>query len=374
MKTPEVFQRSPSESSVGLSPPPSQKTRMKIVIPGGTGQVGGAIARHLAKDHDVVIIGRSAENKYGARGVKWDGKSLGDWVNEVDGADVLVNLAGRIINCRHTDDEIRAMYWSRVDTTNLLGQAIRQCKKPPSVWLNASTATIYRHYTSGPANDEFTGVMGGFEPGVPLYWKYSVDVAKAWEDAFFAQVTRDTRKVAMRMAFVVEPVKGGVLDTFYFTARLGFGGRMGSGEQWCSWIHEEDLVEAVKFVIDNKALEGPVNFAAPNPIQQAKFMEIFRGQMGIAYHVPVPYEWMVRMFSFFYRTESEIILKSRKVVPSKLLLTGFTFQYPDWETAAEDTVRKFKANGLKTSYFCTLMRVIGDVVHRWCGNTGSRPG
>lgn len=346
---------------------------MKIVIPGGTGQVGGALARHLAQEHDVVIIGRSARDKYGAKGVKWDGKSLGDWVDEVDGADVLINLAGRIINCRHNDMEIREMYWSRVDTTNLLGEAITKCKKPPPLWLNASTATIYRH-TYGPANDEFTGVLGGFEPGVPLYWKYSIDVARAWEDTLFARATPHTRKVAMRMAFAVEPVRGGVLDTFYFTARLGFGGRMGSGEQWCSWIHEEDFVRAVEFVVKNKDLEGPVNFAAPNPIQQGKFMEIFRTKMGIGYYIPVPYEWMVRVFAFFYRTESEVILKSRRVVPAKLLQAGFTFKYPDWETAAEDTVNKFKANGLEKSYFGNLMSVVADVLFRMCGNTFSKPG
>jgi hypothetical protein len=346
---------------------------MKIVIPGGTGQIGGAIARHLAKDHEIVIIGRSAKDKYGARGVKWDAKTLGDWVNELDGADVLINMAGRIINCRHTDVEIRAMYWSRVDTTNLLGQALATCKKPPRLWLNASTATIYRH-TYGPANDEFTGVLGGYEPDVPLYYKYSVDVAKAWEDTLFAQSTPQTRKVALRLAFAVEPVRGGVLDTFYFSARLGFGGRMGSGKQWCSWIHEEDMVRAIEFIISKKELEGPINIAAPEPIQQGDFMDIFRAKMGLRYYVPVPQDWMVRVFAFFYRTESEVLLKSRRVVPGKLLKAGFTFKYPDWESAAEDTIAKFKANGLEKSYLANLFSVIGDVVSRWCGNTGSKPG
>merc|ERR1712079_65123 len=173
--------------------------------------------------------------------------------------------------------------------------------------------------------------------------------------------------IALRMAFVVEPVRGGVLDTFYFTARLGFGGRMGSGKQWCSWIHEEDFVDAIKFIIDHKALEGPVNIAAPSPVQQGEFMDTFRANMGISYYLPVPYEWMVKLFAFLYRTESEVILKSRRVIPGKLLQAGFAFKYPDWASAAEDATMKFKANRLEKSYCGNLLAVARDVLTRWMG-------
>jgi len=343
---------------------------MKIVIAGGSGSLGQLCAQHFSQ-HDVVILSRSGRSKRG-RGVRWDGKSLdGGWAAELENADLLINMAGRIINCPTTDKNMKEIYWSRVDSTRVLNDAVVNCIKPPILWLNSSTATIYAHTMDGPANDEATGIIGGFEMDAPLYWLYSVEVAKAWEETFFAVKTALTRKVALRSSFVVETELGGPFDTFYNATVLGLGGRMGSGKQWTSWIHENDFVGIIDFLIEHRELDGIINVCAPNPVSQVEFMKTLREKAGVPFAIPTP-TWLVKVLMFVNQSDAEIPLKSRRVVPARLLDAGYNFEHATWETAAAESVKSFKTKGYAKSFCGTAFSLLGNILSRWCGDTGSK--
>lgn len=236
---------------------------MKIVIPGGTGQVGTVLKRALsAAGHEVVVLTRRPVR---AGEVQWDGVTQGPWAAAVDGSDVVINLAGRSVSCRYTQANLQAMMDSRVDSARVVGEAIAAASRPPRVWLQMSTATLYAHRFDAP-HDEATGVVGGSEPGVPGYWAYSVEIAKAWERAQEEAETPGTRKVALRSAMVMSPDRGGVFDVLLRLARLGLGGPVAGGAQYVSWIHDRDFVRAVEFLVDRDELTGPVNLAAPAPL------------------------------------------------------------------------------------------------------------
>ncbi|MDX8048714.1 TIGR01777 family oxidoreductase [Lentzea sp. BCCO 10_0798] len=300
---------------------------MKIVIPGGTGQVGGVLTRAFkAAGHEVVIIGRST-------GVRWDGHTLGRWADEIDGADVVINLAGRSVSCRYTAENLQQMMRSRVDSAPVVGEAIAKAANPPGVWLQMSTATIYAHRFDA-ANDEETGVLGGREPDVPGYWTYSVEIAKRWEAELDEADTPATRKVALRAAMVMSPDRGGVFDYLSWLARLGLGGPVAGGHQYVSWIHDDDFVRAVALLI-REPIAGAVNLAAPNPVPQREFMRELRQ----AWHVPVGLpatSWMAEIGAFAIRSDTELLLKSRRVVPGRLLQAGFEFHFPNWREAAQN--------------------------------------
>jgi uncharacterized protein (TIGR01777 family) len=233
---------------------------VKVVIPGGTGQVGAALGRALRSDgHEVVVLTRRAA---GEGQVSWDGERLGPWAREVDGSDVVINLAGRSVSCRYTKENLTAMMRSRVRSARVVGQAIAAAGRPPRAWLQMSTATIYAH-THGTANDDVTGVIGGFEEGVPGYWAFSVDIAQAWERELDEAKVPATRKVALRAAMVMTPDRGGVFDVLSRMARLGLGGPVAGGGQYVSWIHEDDFTAAVRFIIDQDILTGPHRHRAP---------------------------------------------------------------------------------------------------------------
>src|SRR4051794_40440567 len=189
---------------------------MKIVIPGGTGQIGGVLRRALtARGDEVTVLSRRPEQlEDGVRHVVWDGRTLGAWAVELDGADAVVNLAGRTVSCRYTDSNLRQMMGSRVDSTRIVGEAIARAARPPRVWLQMSTATIYADARSRPddlPHDEVNGILGGEEPEVPLYWEYSVRTARRWEQAQAEAATPATRRVALRTAMVMTPDRGGCL-------------------------------------------------------------------------------------------------------------------------------------------------------------------
>ena len=307
---------------------------MKILIPGGTGQVGTVLARAFhAGGHEVVVLGRSTEKREW-RTEKWDGRTLGDWTAEVDGSDVVINLAGRSVNCRYNAVNRREILESRVDSTRVVGDAIAKSKRAPRVWLQASTATIYAH-SLDRANDEHTGVLGGNEANAPDTWRFSIDVARAWERAFDEAVCGHTRKVALRSAMTMSPDRGGVFDTLRRLAWCGLGGRSGNGRQFVSWIHDADFIAAVRWLIDRQDIDGVVNIAAPNPLPNSEFMQELRHACGIRFGLPST-PWMLEVGAFFMRTETELILKSRRVVPGRLLEQGFGFKYPLWRDAARD--------------------------------------
>ena len=314
---------------------------MRVVIPGGSGQVGAVLCRAFHRDGaDVVVLSRHPQ-KAPWRTVAWDAETLGPWAREIDGADVVINLAGRTVNCRYTRANLDEMMRSRVVSTRAVGEAIARCETPPRVWLQASTATIYSHRFDAP-NDDVSGVIGGHEPDAPGYWRFSVDVATAWEAAQLQSVLPHTRRVAMRAAMVMSPDAGGIFDTLLGLVRRGLGGRAASGRQYISWVHDADFVRAVRWLIDHDALAGPVNIASPNPLPQAEFMRILRRAAHMPIGLPAT-EWMLRAGAWFMRTDVELILKSRRVVPTRLLSSGFRFEIADWEAAAHDLVRRRRA-------------------------------
>ncbi len=313
---------------------------MKIILPGGTGQVGTLLARALHRDgNEIVVLSRSPQSA-AWRVVVWDAQTLGDWANEIDGADVVINLAGRSVNCRYTPENRQDILESRVQSTAVVGQAIARAKSPPSVWLQSSTATLYAHRYDAP-NDEETGILGGTEPNAPETWRFSVEVAQAWERALAEAETPQTRKVALRSAMTMSPDSEGVFDVLLRLVRYGLGGKSGNGRQYVSWIHEADFIRAVYWLIKHDTITGAVNLAAPNPLSNAEFMRILRDVWGIRFGLPAT-AWMLEVGAVFLKTETELVLKSRRVVPGRLLQHGFTFQFPIWQEAAVDLCQRWR--------------------------------
>jgi uncharacterized protein (TIGR01777 family) len=307
---------------------------MKVVIPGGSGQVGSILARHFhALGDEVVVLSRAAQPApWKVR--TWNGRTLDKWVSEIDGCDVVINLAGRSVNCRYTLENRKEILISRVDSTQAVGRSIAEAAHPPRVWLQASTATIYSHRYD-TANDENTGIVGGTEPDAPDTWQFSIDVATAWERAHNQAVTPRTRKVLLRSAMTMSPDRGGVFDSLLRLVRLGLGGRAGDGRQFVSWIHHRDFNRAVEWIIDHEQFAGPVNLAAPTPLPYAEFQRDLRKAWGIPFGLPAT-SWMVEIGTRLLGTESELVLKSRRVIPARLLQSGFAFDFPAWPEAARD--------------------------------------
>lgn len=313
---------------------------MKIVIPGGSGQIGTVLARAFVADgHEVVVLSRKL-GQAPWRIVEWDGETLGQWVAEFDGADAVINLAGRSVNCRYGSRNRREIKESRVKSTRAVGQAIAESTRPPRVWLQASTATIYAHRYDAP-NDEATGILGGDEPNVPDTWRFSIDVAKSWEQATNEAITPQTRKVLLRSAIVMSPDRGGAFDYLLRLVRWGLGGKHGDGRQFVSWIHDHDFVRAVFWLIDHD-LFGPVNLASPNPLPNVEFMRDLRNAWRSRIGLPAT-EWMLELGTWLMQTESELVLKSRRVTPSRLMASGYEFQFPSWSDAALDLCRRWRS-------------------------------
>jgi uncharacterized protein (TIGR01777 family) len=309
---------------------------MRIVIPGGSGQVGTLLARHFhAGGHEVIVLSRSPAKPPAVwKTIAWD-------LTVIDGSDIVINLAGRNVNCRYTPANRSAILESRVETTRAIGNAIVEAKRPPSLWLQASTATIYA-YRFDAGNDETTGIIGGGESDAPAKWKFSIDVARQWEQAAESAVTPDTRKVLMRSALTLSPDRGGIFDVLLGLVRHGLGGKSGSGRQFVSWIHDHDFVGAVEFLIAREDLAGPVNICAPNPVPNAEFMRDLRTAWGAPIGLPAA-EWMLAIGAVLMQTETELILKSRRVVPGRLSDAGFESKFPEWKRAAVDLCERWKS-------------------------------
>jgi uncharacterized protein (TIGR01777 family) len=316
---------------------------MKIIIPGGSGQVGTVLAREFHKGgHEVVVLSRQPAAAPW-RTVKWDGETLGDWISEIEAVDAVINLAGQSVNCRYTPENRKIIKDSRVNSTKVVGDAIAQAWTPPRVWLQASTATIYAHRFDAP-NDEATGIIGGSEPDAPDTWNFSIDVATSWERAFKESPTPNTRRVAMRSAIVMNPDHGSPFDILLRLVRFGLGGQAGDGRQYMSWIHDQDFFRAVLWLIERDEFEGPVNLAAPNPLTNSEFMRVLRSAWGIPFGLPAS-EWMLELGAFMLNSETELILKSRRVIPAKLLQSGFSFKFSTWPDAARDLCSRVRENG-----------------------------
>lgn len=318
--------------------------KLKVVIPGGRGQIGTILSRAFVRDgHEVLVLSRTPGHGVtsGVRELAWDGRTLGPWAAELEGADVLLNLAGRSVNCRYTEANRREIFDSRIDSTRVLAAAVHAATRPPKVWLQASTATYYAHRFDA-ANDERTGILGGDEPNLPDTWKFSLEVAAAWEQAVMERGRlASTRVVFLRTAIAMSPDRGGAFDYLLRLVRYGLGGPAGNGRQYLSWIHDEDLIRAVNWIIQRDHLSGPINLASPFPIPHAEFMRGLRRAWGIPVGLPA-FRPLLEIGCFLLRTESELILKSRRVVPGLLLEDGFQFKFPEWETAARDLCARWR--------------------------------
>ncbi|MCU0491013.1 MAG: TIGR01777 family oxidoreductase [Chloroflexaceae bacterium] len=302
-------------------------SKRKIVIPGGAGYLGQAFAAHFAAQGDqVYILSRRAQPDAGnIHYLAWDGATLGPWASVFDGADAVINMAGRTVNCRYNARNKRQIYDSRLRSTRVIGQAIATCARPPRVWLNASSATIYRDADDREV-DEASGEIGS---------GFSVDVCQKWEFELWNSPTPHTRKVALRMAVVFGRGKGGPAEAFANIVRLGLGGTQGNGRQYVSWIHMADCIRSLEWLLAHEALSGPVNLAAPNPLPNREFMRTFRQMCRQPIGLPAN-RLMLEVGAFFLRTETELLLKSRRVVPGRLRESGFSFAYPTFAEALHE--------------------------------------
>jgi uncharacterized protein (TIGR01777 family) len=313
---------------------------MKIVIPGGTGQVGTILSRAFHESgHEVVVLSRKPAQA-AWRVVTWDAGTLGPWASEIDGANVVINLAGHNVNCRYHAENRRLIKRSRVESTRIVGEAIARAAHPPAVWLQASTATIYAHRYDAP-NDEANGIIGGSEPNAPETWRFSIDVVTSWERALNESAVPHTRKVLLRSAMTMSPDRDGVFDTLLGLTRRGLGGRAGDGNQYVSWIHDQDFIRAVSWIIKHEEINGPINLAAPCPVTNAEFMRILREAWGMRFGLPAT-AWMLEIGAILIRTETELILKSRRVIPRRLQESGFSFLFPAWAEAARDLCKRWR--------------------------------
>lgn len=308
----------------------------RLVVAGGSGFLGNVLADYFTgRGMEVVIFTRKLKKRAGQiREVCWDGTTVGDWLKELEGARALINLAGISVNCRYHALNRKLLLDSRLNSTRVLGEAIAQCANPPPVWLNSSTATIYKH-TFGPAWDE-AGEIGGCAEARDIF---SVHIATEWERIFNEANTSCTRKVALRSAMVLGHGRNSVLPNLLRLGRLGLGGTLAGGKQFVSWIHQEDFCRAVEWIMEHESFNGMVNLAAPNPVTNAEFMATIRKACHAPFGLPAT-RWMLEIGAFFLRTETELLIKSRRVVPGKLLTNGFSFRHPQLLPAIEQLVNE----------------------------------
>jgi hypothetical protein len=359
----------------------------RIVIAGGTGFIGQAMAKYFGKDNHVVVLSRHAVSKqnnnyehplikaadgYNITYWRWDGVHVEKhWLQDINGADLVINLAGKSVNCRYTEKNKQQIIDSRTQPTKAIGEAIRQCTVPPKIWINASSATIYCHTTDKP-NDEFTGIISEAKSdNMPYsffdrlrfqYRKYvtrlregrhsnrykeldrdfSVQVCKHWEQALFEQRTPFTRKIALRTAITLG--RGGVMKPYCNLLKAGLGGYQGNGSQMYSWIHIDDLCRMVEWCYEHNDMEGIYNAGAPNAVTNAEFMKTLRRITGHTFGLPAC-TWMLEAAAALIGTETELLLKSRWVYPAKLLQSGFSFKYNALEQALADIIRTLPRKG-----------------------------
>jgi uncharacterized protein (TIGR01777 family) len=298
----------------------------KIILAGGNGYMGGVFADHY-KDlaEEIIILSRQPKAPNGnIRTLVWDGKDEGEWVTQLEGADLLVNLCGKNVNCRYTAKNKAEIFASRLLPTALLGKVVAKLVNPPRLWINITSATIYRHAEDRP-QDEMTGDIG---------YGFSIDVCKQWEETFFSTYTPNTRKIALRMGIVIGRGDG-AFPRLLNLVKLGMGGMQGNGQQYVSWVHERDAAACTEFLLTHDDMAGVVNCTAPQPLKNADMMKALRTAWGIPFGLPAP-AWFLAMGAAVIGTETELILKSRWVLPQRLLDEGYKFQFSQIEHAFDD--------------------------------------
>lgn len=294
----------------------------KIVIAAGTGFLGTVLIDFFKESYQEIIVltrGKS-EKKNNVAFVHWNAKSLTGWESVLENADVLINLAGKSVDCRYTPENKAVILSSRVDSTRVLNEAILRCKNPPKHFVNSSTATIYRH-SEDRQMDEYSGEIGD---------DFSMNVAKSWEKTFYNVETDKTLKTAVRTSIVLGK-NGGAFIPLKRLTQFGLGGKVGNGNQFVSWIHELDFARAIAFIIDKK-LTGNINVVSPKPERNIDFMKKLRQAVRIPFEIPIS-KTMLKIGAKIIQTEPELVLKSRNVIPKRLTENGFTFEYQDLEKA-----------------------------------------
>jgi hypothetical protein len=335
-------------------PPYPGSRRLRIVLPGGSGQVGTFLASYFQQQgHHVTVLTRSP---YAApwQTVHWDGLRPGPWIETLEAADACIHLSGRSINCRFTRQNRRELHNSRIGPTRLLHRVFAGLASPPRLWLNASAVSIYPHAFPAPIHDPqmdesfpLAGEPARISRWRPMSsrWRFVSSLVRDWEVAFFAPDTPRTRRIALRSAMVLSPSPGSVFQVLSRLVRMGLGGRQGSGRQFVSWIHAADYARAVEFLIEHEEISGPVNMAAPEPLPNSDFMAALREAWQMPNGLAAP-SMAIELGAFLFRTESELVLKSRPIVPARLLQAGFQFEFPSWPEAAGDLVRQWRSAGL----------------------------
>ena len=313
----------------------------KIIIAGGTGFIGQAIAKYFGRENHIVILTRQAVNGllrnnkkllkatdgYNITYWRWDGRNIErHWAADIDAADLVINLAGKSVNCRYNAKNKEGIFNSRIQSTKVIGEAIRMAVNPPKLWINAGSATIYRHAEDRP-QDEYEG---------EIHNDFSVQVCKEWENTFFDQRTPFTRKIVLRMSITLG--NGGALTSLLNLVKFGLGGRQGNGQQMFSWVHVDDVCRTIEWLLDHPDLEGVFNCTSPKPVTNQRFMQLLRIATGHKLGLYAP-ATLLKIGAALIGTETELILKSRWVLPARLLETGFKFNYPDLEIAFRSIIR-----------------------------------
>ncbi|TXE15888.1 TIGR01777 family protein [Psychroserpens burtonensis] len=295
-----------------------------ITIAGGSGFLGQILEDYFTKKGDhVYILTRTVQRK---NDIYWNAKDLEDWTTILEQTDVLINLTGKSVDCRYNEDNKQQILNSRIDSTHALGLAINLCEDPPEVWFNSSTATIYRHST----DLQMTKKMGEIGDD------FSMNIAKSWEKAFYSITNPKTRKIALRTSIVMGK-HGGATEPLKNLVKFGLGGKQASGNQKISWIHELDFARAIDFLIVNDALDGNFNLAVPTPTNNKTLMTSFRKVMNIPFGISHP-EWLIKLGAKLIGTEPELVMKSRNVIPERLLENEFKFIHSDIEIALDNLI------------------------------------
>ncbi|WP_269226321.1 TIGR01777 family oxidoreductase [Flavobacterium eburneipallidum] len=301
----------------------------KLIIAAGTGFLGEVLINHFKDKFEEIIILTRGESKTNGniKYVNWNAKTFTGWETALENADVLINLAGKSVDCRYTEKNKKEILLSRIQSTKILNKAVLNCKNPPKHWLNSSTSTIYR-FSLDKQMDEIDGEIGN---------DFSMNVAQSWEKSFFKTETPKTLKTALRTSIVLGK-NGGAFIPLKILAKVGFGGKQGSGNQFISWIHEEDFANAVDFIIQRE-MTGVVNIVSPEPIRNFNFMKKLRKAVGFPFGIPIN-TFLLKIGSFIIRTETELVLKSRNVIPKRLLENGFQFKFGNIDNAFQNLLKK----------------------------------
>lgn len=301
----------------------------KLIIAAGTGFLGQVLVHHFKDTFEEIVI--LTRGKYhttgGIKYVNWNAKTFSGWETELENADVLINLAGKSVDCRYSKENKKEILLSRIESTKILNKAVLKCTTPPKHWLNSSTSTIYR-FSLDKQMDEIEGEIGN---------DFSMNVAQSWEKAFFKTATPKTTKTALRTSIVLGK-KGGAFIPLKTLAKLGFGGKQGKGNQFISWIHAADFARAIEFIIQ-KEIVGVINIVSPQPIRNTDFMKKLRKSLGVPFGIPI-HTFLLKIGSFIIRTETELVLKSRNVIPKRLLDNEFQFKFNNLDLALKNLVGK----------------------------------